>query len=292
MQYLFEYADSMNSPYEAFTYDTSFMPFPIRSHWHYFMEIIYMTEGTALVENNGRTYAVEPGDVILFHPESIHAIYNATNVPLKYEVLKFDVNKLYAENDYLPKFRMILSHVVEHTELSVHFKASDFADEKEDVKLFFERCKEELIQHDYGYDILVNSLLCSFMVMLIRKWRKQGLQLDKLPKKNTEALSLSGITEYIDAHVGEAVRVEDLALRCGMSYSFFAKKFKEYYGRSCKEYIELVRVAKAEDLLLFTDYDLSYISQEIGFSDSSHFIKTFRKWKHQTPAKYRNNLRS
>ena len=36
----------------------------------------------------------------------------------------------------------------------------------------------------------------------------------------------------------------------------FAKNFKQYYGRSCKEYIEFIRICKAEDMLLFTDFDL------------------------------------
>ena len=56
---------------------------------------------------------------------------------------------------------------------------------------------------------------------------------------------------------------------------------------SCKEYIEYIRVTKAEDLLLFSDYDLTYISQETGFSDCSHMIKTFRKYKNITPKQYR-----
>ena len=102
MQYLFEYCDTLNFPYEAFRYDTSTMPFPIRPHWHYFMEILYMLEGTALVECDGQSYVAQEGDLILFHPETVHAIYTATNVPLKYDVLKFDVNRLYTENSYAP----------------------------------------------------------------------------------------------------------------------------------------------------------------------------------------------
>lgn len=62
MQYLFEYCDKLKSPYEAFFYDSSCMPFPIRSHWHYFMEMILMVEGTGLIDCNGRTYVVEPGE--------------------------------------------------------------------------------------------------------------------------------------------------------------------------------------------------------------------------------------
>ena len=54
-----------------------------------------------------------------------------------------------------------------------------------------------------------------------------------------------------------------------------------------QEYIEYIRVTKAEDLLLFSDYDLTYISQETGFSDCSHMIKTFRKYKNITPKQYR-----
>ncbi|MDE5597394.1 MAG: helix-turn-helix transcriptional regulator, partial [Lachnospiraceae bacterium] len=72
-----------------------------------------------------------------------------------------------------------------------------------------------------------------------------------------------------------------------LSYSHFAKCFKELYGRSCKDYIELIKIEKGEELLLFTDSSLSEISQETGFSDCSHFIKTFRKWKKITPGQYR-----
>ena len=59
MQYLFEYHDTLDSPYEAFLYDTSQMAFPIRSHWHYFMELIYMKEGTALIECDGCNYILQ-----------------------------------------------------------------------------------------------------------------------------------------------------------------------------------------------------------------------------------------
>ncbi|MGN1090834.1 MAG: helix-turn-helix domain-containing protein [Huintestinicola sp.] len=44
---------------------------------------------------------------------------------------------------------------------------------------------------------------------------------------------------------------------------------------------------KAEELLLFTDYDLNYISQETGFSDCSHLIKSFKKYRGITPKQFR-----
>ncbi|MCM1127227.1 MAG: AraC family transcriptional regulator [Lachnospiraceae bacterium] len=284
MQYLFEYCDTLESPYEAFSYDTSCMPFPVRPHWHYFMEIIYMLEGTGLVECDGKSYVVEPGDMILFHPETVHAIYTATNFPLKYEGIKFDVNKLYTENSYAPRLRVILENAKKSAEVNICFKEETIRDLH--IKDILEECSRELWGKNYGYDIIVHNKICYLLMHLIRIWRAEGFSTDKAACL-TESDSIHAITAYIDAHAGEAIRVEDLADMCNMSYSYFAKNFKQYYGRSCKEYIEFIRVNKAVDLLLFTDFDLSYISQETGFSDSSHLIKTFRKWKGVTPKQFK-----
>ena len=134
MQYLFEYSDTLNSPYEAFLYDTAVMTFPIRAHWHYFMEVVYMKDGTGLIECDGKSYVVEPGDLILFHPESVHAIYTATNYSLQYEVLKFDVNKLYTENSYAPKLRIILESASKNTNAPIRTIRRLLYDEEEVVR--------------------------------------------------------------------------------------------------------------------------------------------------------------
>lgn len=285
MQYLFEYSDTLNSSYEAFLYDTSTMGFPIRPHWHYFMEIIYMKEGTGFIECDGNNYIVGEGDMILFHPEAVHAIYTATNVSLKYEVLKFDVNKLYTENSYAPKLRTILYSASKDKHASIYFGEEDIrglcaAD-------IFEECRRELEHRSYGYDIIVHNRICYLLVNLIRIWREKGFDTDKAAEQTKETDSIHAITAYIDAHAGDPIKVEELADMCNMSYSYFAKNFKQYYGRSCKEYIEFIRVCKVEDMLLFTDFDLNYISQETGFSDSSHLIKTFKKWKGVTPKQFK-----
>ena len=99
------------------------------------------------------------------------------------------------------------------------------------------------------------------------------------------------ILEYIDNHIGESLKIEELASMCNMSYSHFAKEFKQLYGQTCKDYILSAKIHRAEDLLQFTDYDLNYISQEIGFSDCSHFIKYFKQFHKITPKQYRMKYR-
>lgn len=285
MQNLFEHNDTLNSPYEAFLYDTANMAFPIRPHWHYFMELIYVQEGTGQVECDRESYTVEAGDMVIFHPESVHAIYALSGAAFKFEVLKFNVDRLYTENSYAPKLRTILKHASMDEHANVFFQKKEL--EGFDAADIFKECRKELSERNYGYDIIVHNRICYLLVNLIRLWRQKGFDTDAALHFSPETDSIHTITAYIDAHAGEQIKVEELAEICNMSYSYFAKSFKQYYGRSCKEYIEFIRVCKAENLLLFTDFDLSYISQETGFSDSSHLIKTFRKWKGITPRQFR-----
>lgn len=286
MNYLYENSDILNAPYEAFLFDTAKESFPVKSHWHYFVEIIYLIEGTAFIESNHREYYVSEGDLILFHARDIHAVYATSDAPLKYLVLKFDINRLSMNSSYTPKLSLLLQYARKSECADVFFPAESM--QKLPVRERFETCIREINRKDYGYDVRIHSEICSLLIDIIRIWQKNGLRIQGLFFIESGTVStIDTITEYIDSHSNEPIKVESLAEMCHMSYSHFAKCFKELYGRSCKDYIELIKVEKAEELLLFTDSALSDISQETGFSDCSHFIKTFKKWKAVTPGRYR-----
>ncbi len=74
MNELFECSDTLNSPMEAFPYDTRKDTFPVESHWHYFMEIVFVTEGSIITICNDSHYTMKPGDMILITPQSIHSL--------------------------------------------------------------------------------------------------------------------------------------------------------------------------------------------------------------------------
>lgn len=286
MNYLYESADILNSPYEAFLFDAAYGNFPIRPHWHYYVEIIYVIEGNAFMESNQKEYYVSAGDLILFHPGDIHAIYAADVSSIRCLILKFDINRLVVKSSYTPKLSAILQYARKSEQADILFPARQIQNLPIEDRL--RTCIRELQDKSYGYDVRIHGEISSLLIELIRIWQTEGLHIEELYSVCSEVhSSLQNITEYIDSHSNEMLKVEDLADMCHMSYSHFAKCFKELYGRSCKDYIELIKIEKGEELLLFTDSSLSEISQETGFSDCSHFIKTFRKWKNITPGQFR-----
>lgn len=289
MQELFEYSDKLNSPYEAFLFDTNKTNFPVRPHWHYFAEIIYILEGSVIVSSINDSRTASEGTLVVFHPQTVHSIYPNDDRYCKYAVLKFDVNRLNMSNSYSPKLSYILAAAKDDPCADFLFDNSEL--NAIAIQEIFMSCIHEIDEKNYGYDLIIQANLSTLLVELIRIWRKKGLDTDHISVSHVEAESIHTITEYIDSHFSEPLKVQLLADKCGMSYSYFARLFRQLYGQSCKEYIEFIRICKAEDMLLFTNLDLSYISQETGFSDCSHLIKTFKKLKGITPKQFRMKMR-
>ena len=64
--------------------------------------------------------------------------------------------------------------------------------------------------------------------------------------------------------------------------------FKREVGVSISEYVILKRLEAAKNMLRFSDYELSQISDILHFSSYSHFARTFRRYYDMSPGKYRD----
>ncbi|MCR5358054.1 MAG: AraC family transcriptional regulator [Lachnospiraceae bacterium] len=284
MNYLYEYSDILNTPYESFVFDTAVNDFPVRPHFHPYVEILCMTEGNMFVTAGEEEYYLEEGDMILFFSNVLHSMSASSMRSARFAGIKFDISRLAVNTNYTPGLRTLLA-VARKQNARVFFPGGD---EIHEHGSFFEFCREELDRKEIGFDVAVHAKLCLLMTKLIRLWQDEGIDFNNVSDFITrEELSLQNITEYIDLHLDEDLRVDDLAKRCNMSYSHFARSFKEMYGRSCKEHLESLRVEKAEEMLKFTDRSLNDIGQELGYADQSHFIRMFRKYKGVTPGAVR-----
>ena len=285
MRALFEYDDVLNRPVEAFYFDTRRVPLPFETHLHYFIEVLYMVEGKIAVTCNDICYEMECGDMIFMPPLAMHSIHQLSKEDCRYAVIKFSADRIRLHGDYLPRIGTVFQNPSMSKDLPIFFPKGTIRDF--DLDRFTEKCIQEIQEKRYGYDSVLYSILSEYLVCLLRYWRDAGFEEFLKPFDNTGEYSIHNIILYIGEHLNENLNVSELADMCHMSYSYFAKTFHKLYGQSCKEYIEFLRLSKAENLLLFTDYDLNYISEETGFSDCSHFIRVFKKKYEMTPKQLR-----
>lgn len=284
MNSLFEKSDALSTPTECFMFDASKESFPVKPHWHYYMELIYMIDGSAEMHCGDDVFTAGKGDMVLFHPQTVHSIYSSDTGALRYAVLKFDINKLGATSAYSPKMRSIFLSA-NQKKMNTFFTAEQTASIS--AEEHFLNCICEVRHQKYGCDMMIKAGISSLMMKIVRFWLSHGFSIEDDTFALDTEYSIETITEYIDLHLGEGLQVSEIARQCGMSYSYFARQFRYVYGKTCKEYIEQMRIFKVEDYLMFTDFDLNYISQETGFSDCSHMIKSFRHFRGITPKQYR-----
>jgi len=198
MSYLFEKADSLNTPIECFIFDASKENFPVRPHWHYFCEVIYILEGCANMQYNDTLYSLQKGDMILFHPRTIHSITADNAGSLKYVVLKFDINKFNISSPYAPKLRTIFKQA-EQQQMNVFFDAKQAM--QLNVPFLFQNCLSEIQERHYGYDLMLQNHIYSLLMNIVRHWLTCGfvIQMDTAESD----YDIDSITEYIDACMGK-----------------------------------------------------------------------------------------
>ena len=78
-----------------------------------------------------------------------------------------------------------------------------------------------------------------------------------------------------------------MAGEIGMSRAAFAKRFKALVGQPMFEYLTLLRIQRAKELLQETKLPLYEISTRVGYESDLAFTKTFKKHTGTTPTRYR-----
>jgi AraC-like DNA-binding protein len=92
-------------------------------------------------------------------------------------------------------------------------------------------------------------------------------------------------------HPERMIPISELARACNISEVYFRKQFKAVIGMSPVEYRNTLRLDKARQYLEYGDISVQEISDTLGYSTVSHFIKCFRERFGVPPLEYRTGKR-
>ncbi len=102
---------------------------------------------------------------------------------------------------------------------------------------------------------------------------------------------LRELRQHIAGHLERNIPVEELAAMAGLSAPHFSRAFKISTGLAPHHYLTQQRVDMAAQLLAGSTLGLAQIAQAVGFSDQSHFSRSFSRLSGMTPSAYRRAQR-
>jgi transcriptional regulator GlxA family with amidase domain len=97
--------------------------------------------------------------------------------------------------------------------------------------------------------------------------------------------------EWLREHATDAIQIQQLADRLGMSARSFNRRFKQAVGLTPGEYLHNQRMDIGKELLRTTNLTIAEVAEQTGYHDSSYFCARFKRWLGQTPLAYRKSVR-
>lgn len=243
------------------------------SHQHGEIELLFVLEGTVLLEDSKECYSLQAEDIVIVNAYQKHHIiaenalycclhisYEQLSKLIKKNRILFWCNSTVDNSALYQELRHILLHILRH-------------DQEEEA-------------------LLVTSLYYELLDHLVHNFLMQSHATTMPDKQQKNFARMEEIRTYINCNYHQEITLQDLADHLGFSMPYMSKFFKQQFGMNFVEYISSIRLNHAVDDLIYTDFPITRIVLENGFANVSVFNKLFKEVYRLTPSVYRKDFKN
>ena len=121
-------------------------------------------------------------------------------------------------------------------------------------------------------------------------------RLDKLAPQEEEHTGTAGsfivhqAVSFMESAYQQKLTLQEVADRCYVSQWHLSKLLNRYAEKSFYDILNSIRIQKAKELLENPKLKIGDISEMVGYADTAHFARTFKKLEGMSANEYRNSL--
>lgn len=246
-------------------------------HYHDELELIQIYEGDFVCRVADKDYRATAGQVIFVNSRVPHETFRHTPCRtglLQFRESEFSEGELSRIVRYSLRFQSQLSHPVAVFDSPYLFAV-------------LEELMSEERQKAPSYEMFVKAGVYRALGYLYR----EGVLSDAERMSNTrEVQRILPLLSYVNENFAEDITLERASEMLGFDRSYFCRIFKAATGATFTEYLNFVRICKAEKRLQKTRDSILEVSEAVGFSSVSYFNRIFRKYRNCSPRFYRTVL--
>lgn len=261
----------------------------MKTHKHSFFELAYIVEGEGIHNINGNNLRYGPGSLYLLNPKMVHHF----TVEQLTSFVFVCFNNIYlqgmmAKNEQHNSVNWVkkLDYIFQSTQDS-----GDIIKNERDKPLTAAIIAAIIAEHEQGQEMqkeVVEQLINTLITIVARNITTKC---DAKTGGDTTALQ---IVNYIHLNIyePEKLKAETIAEHFNISANYISEYFKKQTGENLQQFIINYRLALAETRLRHSNMRLNEIALELGFTDESHLTKTFKKYRGESPAQFKKNIRA
>lgn len=266
----FTHRQTMTERYYEYHHYRNDSPITIDFHQHSFYEIYIFISGEVNYTIEGRTYPLNPGDILLTNNRDIHRPEIAPS-GLPYERIVIWLNHAFFHG---------LLDIGE--DLTACFQDASnrnyrlFRPNGAQMLKIREAChaiEQERAGNKLGNRVMAFSRIMEILVLLSRAYYEIS---DSAGLGVTENQQINQVVAYINNHFNEDLNLEHLADRFYLSKYYLSHQFKQFTGLSLYQFIMKKRLTIARNMLM-SGKTVTEAYTECGFNDYSNFLKAFKR---------------
>ena len=129
----------------------------------------------------------------------------------------------------------------------------------------------------------LTSSVCTTKAALYEILANMGAHTSEKTAISDDYAQLLPAIKYMENNLGENTSIGELASMCYLSESYFRARFKAFSGVSPADWRNRLRIEKAKELLTSSLWTTEMIADTLGFYDTSHFYKIYKKVTGELP---------
>jgi AraC-like DNA-binding protein len=256
----------------------------------YDCRLFYVYEGSGIIVLNDKEYKVARGNFLLWKsgvPYYMASNDNDTLILLgcnfdftqNHSYLRHPIPPVHVQN-FNPEDTLENIIITDNPAYNENIVLKNMFSAESILLDMYNEFKAQKIYCQKRLDSMLLSLLCLV-------YRNVSLE-NEGNRKTALTTSIDEVISYIQEHYVENLTNKSIAKIFNYHPNYLSKLILSYTGKSLYQYLISYRIARAIDLISTTNIPSSESAEMVGFANSSHFCKTFRKKTGVTP----NSLRS
>lgn len=251
-------------------------------HWHDELELLIVVEGSLDLKVGYEWFRLKEGDIMLINSDEIHCLKESgdKNVVI---CVYIDCTAIYEK---YPDFYEIVA-------LWPYSEAFNKLNQRKHIILDHVNRLAVLMDGKGAGPERIAEQVDSLLDSLVYCYRLDITDLNGAAFQVTDEKKdmIYRTIKYLYSNYDHKVNLQDISEQEYLSMFYLSHKFKDLTGYSFRDWLNFVRVEKAEKLLLNTSEPITEIAYQCGFSDVRYFNKHFTKWYKISPNKYRQLFR-